>query len=376
MTPPVTIVGNGVAGFACARRLREHGIATVLIGPGLPCDRPPLTKRALTTARLPQLADAAGLRQLGIHWIDAVALSYAADSRSLRLQTREGAAVDHRCEGPLVWATGVAIGEIGVPGAELAACNATPAGFVQTTARLQRPETRRVTVIGGGLIGCETAATLAPRHRVTLIEREPALLARMPSTISAAVSRTLADVGVGLITGATVEGIEQTPAGQIIHTGASPIAADLVIRATGVARALPAGVGDHTALGLDTDARLQVLARADEWACGDVAAFPHPRFGRIAVPHWDNAIASGRHVADAIAGSEAAYCRDPYWFSDIGPLRLQVVGLERAVREWRAFDRMQLGLDEHRRVACAVLIDNPTHIRRARDLVASAAEIT
>jgi len=38
----VAIVGNGVAGYACATRLARHGIRSLLIGRGLPVDRPPL----------------------------------------------------------------------------------------------------------------------------------------------------------------------------------------------------------------------------------------------------------------------------------------------------------------------------------------------
>ncbi len=51
MRPPVTVVGNGVSGFACARRLAEHDVPVTLLGPGLPCDRPPLTKHALAVGR-------------------------------------------------------------------------------------------------------------------------------------------------------------------------------------------------------------------------------------------------------------------------------------------------------------------------------------
>ena len=53
--PWVTVVGNGVAGYACARDLARGGARVTLVGPGLPCDRPPLSKRALVTGRPPLL---------------------------------------------------------------------------------------------------------------------------------------------------------------------------------------------------------------------------------------------------------------------------------------------------------------------------------
>jgi NADPH-dependent 2,4-dienoyl-CoA reductase/sulfur reductase-like enzyme len=165
MRPPVTIVGNGVSGFACARRLAEHGIPVTLIGPGVPCDRPPLTKRALAAGRLPRLADAGELRESGIAAIDGLVTGYDPTARTAALTTSDGELSEHRCDGDVVWATGVAITTPPVPGAELADCNATPAGFERVLPHIsERVPGRRVVVIGAGLIGCETAATLASRH--------------------------------------------------------------------------------------------------------------------------------------------------------------------------------------------------------------------
>src|SRR5690348_9459375 len=70
MSDSVVVVGNGVSGYACAARLAERGVAVKMIGPGLPHDRPPLSKRALLTGRPPLLADAAQLFERGIEHID------------------------------------------------------------------------------------------------------------------------------------------------------------------------------------------------------------------------------------------------------------------------------------------------------------------
>ena len=85
------------------------------------------------------------------------------------------------------------------------------------------------------------------------------------------------------------------------------------------------------------------------WACGDCVSFPHPRWGRIAIPHWDHALWSGRHVADSILGSPRPYVREPYFFSDIGPLRIQQVGVADAAVEWHEDDGLAVGCDESRR---------------------------
>ena len=65
----VVVVGNGVSGFACAAELAEHGVPVTMIGPGLPHDRPPLSKRSLLTGRLPLLASSAQLDARGIRHI-------------------------------------------------------------------------------------------------------------------------------------------------------------------------------------------------------------------------------------------------------------------------------------------------------------------
>ena len=107
------------------------------------------------------------------------------------------------------------------------------------------------------------------------------------------------------------------------------------------------------------------------WACGDTAAFPHPRFGRIAIPHWDNARAGGDHVARAILGSRDPFVRDPYWFSDIGPLRVQQVGFEDAACEWSVRDGLHIGHADDGRPACILLFNSPSRLNDARRMLAA-----
>ncbi len=126
-------------------------------------------------------------------------------------------------------------------------------------------------------------------------------------------------------------------------------------------------------LTLEADEQLRVLDHERLWACGDCVSFPHPRWGRIAIPHWDHALWSGRHVADSILGSPEPYVREPYFFSDIGRLRIQQVGVAgrrlRVVRGRRAGRRC----DAAGAPACVVLLNSPARLREARELLASAA---
>ncbi len=75
----------------------------------------------------------------------------------------------------------------------------------------------------------------------------------------------------------------------------------------------------------------------------------------------------------SIAGSRDPYVRDPYFFSDIGPLRIQQVGLAAAAVEWAEEDDLIVGRDEHGIPACVLLMDAPARLGEARKLVATAA---
>ena len=61
--------------------------------------------------------------------------------------------------------------------------------------RVQEPG-KRVVVIGAGLIGTETAATLAAAHEVTLLDMLDRPLARFLPVVSDAATATLAHLGV------------------------------------------------------------------------------------------------------------------------------------------------------------------------------------
>jgi NADPH-dependent 2,4-dienoyl-CoA reductase/sulfur reductase-like enzyme len=367
----VTVVGNGVAGYACARRLAERGRPVMLIGPGMPCDRPPLSKRALVRGSVPYLTTPERLAADGIDHLDGTAADLDLVGRRLRFHPADGGRERVVELGPLVWATGLRVGRPPVPGIETTDQNAVPAGAEAVLPRLAQAG-RRVVVIGAGLIGCETAATLARRHEVTLLERAERPLERLHVCVRDAAEIALRQTGVTLATRCGIERVE--PVGGRwwrVHTSTHGVVpADVVLSATGVAATLPPALGGGQSVA--TDATLAVPGRDAVWVCGDVAAFPHPRFGRIAVPHWDNARASGAHAADAVLGSNATYVRDPYWFSDIGPLRIQQVGLAAAACEWAGTDGLHVGHDTAGRPACVVLLDAPQRLNDARRLLAAA----
>jgi len=366
---PVTVVGNGVAGYACAARLAAQGVPVTMVGPGLPCDRPPLSKRALHRGRVPYMADPHGLAAAGIVHLDGWAGDLDLRERRMVVRTRADGAERPVGFERLVWATGLRIARPPIPGIDATDQNVDAQSTAAVLPRLVQPG-RRVVVVGGGLIGCETAATLSRRHPVTLLEAADEPLGRQHEPVRAAAARVLTALGVRFLGSCAIARVDPDADGHIVRTSThGDLGADVVLVAAGVGGTLPPALGGGATV--DTDERLAVAGADGVWVCGDVAAFPHPRFGRIAIPHWDNARAGGAHAAAAVLGATAPYVRDPYWFSDIGPLRIQQVGLAPAACEWSHRDGLHVGHGDDGRPACIVLLDAPERLNDARRLLAA-----
>ncbi len=369
----VVVVGNGVSGYACAKRLAEREMAVTMIGPGLPHDRPPLTKRALLTGRVPVLADTAQLAEQGIEHVDGVVTACDLDRRRLVVSRSAGGA-PLEIEAPaLVWATGLRYPKPPVPGFEQAEENTTGVGLVSLVRHLALPH-RRVVVVGAGLIGTETAATLAAAHDVTLVDMLDRPLARFLPHVSDAARAALDELGVDFLGLCKIDSASFGAKGAVVHTSThGDLRCDVVVSAAGFRSSLPPELAGHDAraLTLPADERLRVIGRERLWACGDCVSFPHARWGRIGIPHWDHALWSGRHAAESILGSTAPYAREPYFFSAIGRLRIQQVGVSDAAVDWQDEDGLVVGRDLEGAPACVLLLNAPARLGEARELVAS-----
>ena len=366
MRVEVAIVGNGVAGYACAARLARHGIRPLLIGRGLPVDRPPLTKSALAKGALTLLADEQRLEALGIDRLEAMVDGADLVSRTLV------AGGDEIVADAVVLATGLSYRPPPIPGLEAAYVNATPRGMTGLADAL-RDGPRRVAVVGGGLIGVETAATLATGgHEVTIVELLPRPLDRIHDPIPALAARTLDELGIGFLGGTAITEVGRD--GELVmlsHDGGS-LTADVVVAATGGRASVPPGLDrDETQMPLAVDGAMRLPGLERVHAVGDVAVVPHARFGPIVFPHWDMAIGTGERAADAIAGVEGELDRLPYWWSDIGPRRLAEVGWAEAAVEWNDEDGIHVGRDAAGEAVAALVVDEPRRLRDARALVGS-----
>jgi 3-phenylpropionate/trans-cinnamate dioxygenase ferredoxin reductase component len=362
----VAIVGNGVAGYACAVRLARHGIRPLLIGPGLPTDRPPLSKTALAKGVPALLSDAARLAERRIDHHDGLVVDADLAARRLRADDETEIEAD-----AIVLATGLFYRAPQIPGIELAQVNADPASLDRITESLSGGR-RRVAVIGAGLIGTESAATLATAgHDVTVLDVLTRPLDRLHDPLPTLGAEALTATGARFHGGAAIAGLRREGELVTISCNLGELEADLVLAATGGFPLLPPGlaVGD-TELPLVVDGALRVPGLDRVHAVGDLIVVPHARFGPIRFPHWDMAIGTGERAADAIAGIGGELDRLPYWWTDIGEHTFAEVGWAAAAVEWSDEGGLRVGRDASGGPVAALVVDEPRRLREARALLA------
>jgi 3-phenylpropionate/trans-cinnamate dioxygenase ferredoxin reductase subunit len=334
-TSTIVIIGGGQAGYQVAASLRQEGhtgsITIVGDEPGVPYQRPPLSK-----AYLLGKVTAAALRLRPPEWFETQQITRVQDE--VRNIDREGRSVllasgaqlpyDH-----LVLATGARNRVPNVPGVELDGVLGirTLADADALSPRLA--DVRHAVVIGAGFIGLEFAAVAAARgiavHVLELADRPMARALSQP--MSELFTQAHAGWGVTLdfknglkrIVGdnGRVTGVE-TEDGRLLP-------ADLVIYGIGVIAnsELAAQAGLNVANGIVVDEQLLTNDPSIS-AIGDVANFPSPHLGTmIRLESVQNAVDQARTVAARLTGKPARYAALPWFWTDQGDLKLQIVGL-------------------------------------------------
>jgi 3-phenylpropionate/trans-cinnamate dioxygenase ferredoxin reductase subunit len=319
---PAVVVGGGLSGSRTCTELRKQGFAgpVMLLGdePGLPYDRPPLSKAVIRGKResKPMKVDYDGLD------ID-VRLGVTVESLDLagrRVLTSAGPVEFSH----LVIATGAS--PIQLPGRGEQMVLRTDVEAVALRDRLVPGA--HIVVIGASWIGAEvTHAALERGARVTCVEYHRAPLGQ---ALGEEIGNRFADWwhGAELRTNTRVEAVE--PDGVHLADG-EVIAADGVVT----------GIGVRPATGWLAESGLELLpaVAVDEYlrtadprvyALGDAAAWWSRRFGqRMNVQHWDDAYTGPLVVASAIvhgAATELVHDPVPYFWSDQFGHRIEYVG--------------------------------------------------
>jgi len=189
----------------------------------------------------------------------------------------------------------------------------------------------RALVVGGGYIGLEAAAVLAEaRLTVTVIEREPRVLARVAAPETAEFFRALHrahDVAIREgVTLARLTGRDGRVTGGELADGRT-ILAELVLVGIGVRPA--DDLARAAGLDIENGIRVDATGRTSDpaiFAAGDCASFPGPE-GHIRLESVPNAIEHAEATAAAMLGDPDPYVAKPWFWSDQYDVKLQIAGL-------------------------------------------------
>jgi len=339
----VVIVGAGHAGVQVAASLREEGyagaIALLSAEPHLPYQRPPLSKAFLKGA---MEADGLPLRAAQFYQEKGIDLllgkeAAAIDRKAQRVTLASGESLDY---GHLVLATGARQRPLDAPGIDLDGVLLLRDLTHARALRERLRAARRIVVIGAGFIGLEIAATATSLGgEVTIVEISPRPLGR---AVSPATSAFFLDahkafgaqfrLGVGIVALHGQDGALR----EVELSNGSRLPADLAILGVGVLPedrlARQAGLACDNGIIVDDS-----LTTSDPLisAVGDCAIFPSALVGfPVRLESVQNAVDQAKTVARRIVGKAEPYAALPWFWSDQGDLKLQIVGLSHGCDQW------------------------------------------
>jgi 3-phenylpropionate/trans-cinnamate dioxygenase ferredoxin reductase subunit len=334
--PRIVIAGAGHAGGSAAALLRQMGWTggITLVGeePLPPYQRPPLSKAwlkgeadaealALRPAAFYPGADI-GLR-LGT---SVIAIDRA--GKTVTLSTGEALAYDH-----LILALGARARRIKLPGIDLAGVLELRTAADADLLKAALGPGKRLAVIGGGYIGLEAAAAARVLGvAVTIIEREPRVLARVACPILSDFFQAYHRArGVTIETSADVEaltGADGYVTGVRLADGRL-IACDAVL--VGVGAVANDELARAAGLACDGGIVVDLATRTNDpaiYALGDCTRRPLPLYERmLRLESVPNALEQAKQAAAAICGMPPPAPEVPWFWSDQYDLRLQIAGI-------------------------------------------------
>lgn len=338
MNTPIVIIGGGHAAAPLCAALAEAGLGAqvhlVCAEPVLPYQRPPLSKAYLKNPAETLQAHRADAwyAQAGItvHRADpATAIDRAAKTVTLQ----SGTVLPYA---QLVLATGTRARRLTQLPAGLANVAALRDATDADTLRGALAGARSLTVLGGGFIGLEVAATArAQGLDVQVIEVAPRLLGRSTSAaLSAHVLATHRAAGIRVDLGAQLGDVEHDGQRlQAITVNGQRQPVDLLLLGIGAEAedSLARAAGLTCDNGIVVDAALRTSDPAI-LAIGDVARFPvNTRWaaggGLLRLESVQNATDQARAAALTLQGQSPVYAALPWFWSEQGALRLQMAGL-------------------------------------------------
>jgi NADPH-dependent 2,4-dienoyl-CoA reductase/sulfur reductase-like enzyme len=185
----------------------------------------------------------------------------------------------------------------------------------------------RATVIGGGFIGSELAASLASNGcDVTIVFPDQGIGARLfPTELSSFLNDYYRGKGVTVLADQLVESVRP---GAVVTKDGATVEAEVIVAGLGIEPRTD--LAEAAGLEVDDGILVDEFGRAggrDVFAAGDVARFPVAALrGTRRVEHEDHANTHGRVVGANMAGAETPYDHIPFFYSDLFELGYEAVG--------------------------------------------------
>lgn len=334
----VLIVGAGHAGAQTAIALRQGGFegSIMLVGEEAdpPYERPPLSKEYLAGEKA---AERLLLRPLDFWAKRDVELRLSTritkiDAHAHHAATEDGETLGY---GQLVWAGGGYPRPLPIEGAGLDGVFMLRTRRDSDAIRERLGQASSIAVIGGGYVGLEAAAVLvSPGKRVTILEAQPRVLARVAGE---PISRFFEDlhrsrgaevrtrVGISAILG------EGGRANAVLLGSGETIQADMVLVGIGLLanQAVLAEAGADCANGVVVDSFCRT-SLPDIFAIGDCASHPSlfaAEDEKVRIESVQNASDQAKTAASVILGRAEPYTAVPWFWSNQYEAKLQTAGL-------------------------------------------------
>jgi NADPH-dependent 2,4-dienoyl-CoA reductase/sulfur reductase-like enzyme len=392
MSERVVVVGGGIGAGATAAALRAGGYAGELVlidRAAFPYDRPPLSKEYLAGTR--------DLKQLALQqpeWYEQQRVQLITNAEVAALAPATGEVTVTLADGRTIVADRVVLATGGraalppIPGAGGSGSvfvirDAADADGLRAALAAVEDRSPRLLVVGGGLIGAETAAT-ARQLGADVVLVDP-LDPPLAGAVGPLVARYLHDqhAAHGIETLATVlESVQEGPSGVAAQLRGEEQAREFDAVVIGV------GMVPNTALaeaaGLEVDRGVlvdesQTTSHPRVLAIGDCARVRDQHRAE----HWEAAQHDGERAAATILGASAPAATAPWWWSDRHGRHVEGVGTMRAADATHAVVvRGEIGEDPFSvftlRVSAgsttgvvigAVAVDDSTAVRAARRMI-------
>ena len=195
---------------------------------------------------------------------------------------------------------------------------------------------QHLTVLGGGFIGLEIAATArALGKAVTVLESAPRLLARSVSPeLAEHVLQTHRASGIDLRLGVTT-GAFDVAGERLVALEVNGVREPVELLVLGIGAAPQTGLASAAGLQCDNGIVVDACMRTSDpavLAIGDCANFPQhssagPTGQRLRLESVQNANDQARTALATLLGREEPYAAPPWFWSEQGLMRLQMAGL-------------------------------------------------